>query len=89
MARLFFTATILMCGVAAAAENSFYKDPALFSTRPSETKSLQAIARFGPVGMGIDLIQPAFAMKIHNIEEGSPMDADAWQGRLLLQGDRL
>ena len=56
MARLFFTATILMCGVAAAAENSFYKDPALFSTRPSETKSLQAIARFGPVGMGIDLI---------------------------------
>ena len=37
----------------------------------AETKSLQTIARFGPVGMGIDLIQPAFTMRIKNIEEGS------------------
>ena len=68
MTRLALTATILMCGVAAAAERSFYKGPALFSTRPSETKSLQTIGRFGPVGMGIELHQPAFAMKTHSIE---------------------
>ncbi len=54
------------------ATGSFYKGPALFSTRPSETTSLQTIARFGPVGMGLDLVQPAFGMLIHNVEEGSP-----------------
>jgi len=69
-------ATICFCaGVCAAADRSFYKGPALFSTRPSETKSLQTIKRFGPVGMGIDLVQPAFTMKIHNIEGGSPAAA--------------
>ena len=62
-------------GAATAAGGSFYKGPALFSTRPSETASLQTIDRFGPVGMGIELHQPAFVMKIKNIEEGSPAAA--------------
>lgn len=54
----------------------FYKEPnALFSTRPSETKSLQTIARFGPVGIGIELRQPAFTMQIKNVEDGSPAAA--------------
>ena len=76
MTRRTLIVAMLVCGgIAAAAENSFYKGPALFSTRPSETKSLQTIARFGPVGMGIDLLQPAFVMRIHNIEEGSPAAA--------------
>ena len=55
-----------------AEEGSFYKGEKLFSTRPSETNSLTNIKRFGPVGIGIDLIQPAFVMRISNIEEGSP-----------------
>jgi len=67
------------CAGAGAADkaksNGFYKGPALFSTRPSETKSLQTIDRFGPVGMGIELHQPAFVMKIKNIEKGSPAEA--------------
>ena len=59
-----------------AAKPTFYKNPnGLFSTRPGETKSLQNIKRFGPVGMGIDLLQPAFVMRISNIEEGSPAAA--------------
>ena len=59
--------------VAPAEAESFYKNPyGLFSTRPSEEKSLQTIDRFGPVGIGIELIQPAFTMRIKNIEEGSP-----------------
>ena len=58
-----------------AEEGSFYKGPPVFSTRPNETASPQTIARFGPVGMGIDLVQPAFRMKIHDIEEGSPAAA--------------
>jgi hypothetical protein len=73
-----FVLALLICGGAADAAGkakSFYKAPGMFSTRPSEKKSLQTIARFGPVGMGIDLVQPAFVMKIHNIEEGSPAEA--------------
>jgi len=61
---------------ASAQESSFYKEShGLFSTRPSETKSLQSIDRFGPVGIGIELIQPAFTMRIKNVEEGSPAEA--------------
>jgi hypothetical protein len=56
-----------------ATAESFYQNPnGLFSTRPSEKKSLQTIDRFGPVGIGIELIQPAFTMRIKNVEEGSP-----------------
>ncbi len=51
---------------------SFYKTPPLFSTAPQETKSMETIDRFGPVGIGIELHQPAFTMKIQNIEKGSP-----------------
>ncbi len=56
-----------------AIAESFYKEAnGLFSTRPGERKSLQTIDRFGPVGIGIELIQPAFTMRIKNVEEGSP-----------------
>jgi len=59
-----------------AGAQSFYREAnALFSTRPDATKSLQNIKRFGPVGMGIDLIQPAFTMRISHIEMGSPAAA--------------
>jgi hypothetical protein len=67
---------MLLGGIASAEDGSFYKDSrGLFSTRPSETKSLTNVKRFGPVGMGIDLIQPAFTMRISHIEEGSPAAA--------------
>jgi len=72
---LALTAAILTCGIAAAAEGSFYKGLPLFSTRPNEKRSVSSIDRFGPVGMGIELHQPAFVMKIKNIEEGSPAEA--------------
>jgi len=68
-------ATILGSCVTAAGKSSFYKKETLFSTRPGETKSMTPIDRFGPVGMGIELHQPAFVMKIKNIEEGSPAEA--------------
>ena len=68
---------LLFLGLATiASAQSYYKDPeGVFSTRPSEKKSLQNIKRFGPVGMGIDLIQPAFTMRISHIEPGSPAEA--------------
>ena len=65
--------TLLVLGLAASAFGApFYKDPALFSKRPDEKKSAQMIDRFGPVGMSIELIQPAFTMRIKAIEPGSP-----------------
>lgn len=70
--------TLICLGLSAAfaaAQNSFYAKPPLFSYCPDETKSLRTIKHLGPVGMGIDLIQPAFRMQIHHIEEGSPAAA--------------
>jgi hypothetical protein len=71
MKPITYLALGLAAGVATAAD-SFYKEPPLFSTAPSETASLQTIDRFGPVGIGIELHQPAFVMKVKNVEEGSP-----------------
>ena len=65
----------LTTGTLAVAEDSFYKGPALFSTRPDVTKSEVKVSRFGPVGIGINLVQPAFQMRIRNVEEGSPAAA--------------
>ena len=78
--RLTIVVTVLLsilpaCGAAGATEQSLYKSPPLFSTAPSEKASLQAIDRFGPIGLGIELHQPAFVMKIKNIEPGSPAAA--------------
>ncbi|MEN8783935.1 MAG: hypothetical protein ABF379_06205, partial [Akkermansiaceae bacterium] len=53
--------------ISPALAEGFYKNAnGLFSTRPGEEKSLQSIDRFGPVGIGIELIQPAFTMRIKN-----------------------
>ena len=71
----FLTTACLWAGGVVAAADSYYKEPSLFSTAPSPEKSLQTIDRFGPVGMGIALHQPAFVMKIKNVEEGSPAAA--------------
>ena len=74
----FFNALLIALVVQVTAYDvkaQFYENPnAVFSTRPDATKSLQEIKRFGPVGIGLDLIQPAFVMRIKNIEEGSPAD---------------
>lgn len=83
----------MLAGSAFGQEGSFYTGPQLFSTRPSETKSLHNITRFGPVGMGIDLIQPAFTMRISHIEDGSPAAAtgELKAGQIIesINGDKL
>lgn len=60
---------------AEAPAKGFYKQPPLFSTAPGETVSSQLIGRFGPVGIGIELVHPAFMMKVANVEKGSPAEA--------------
>lgn len=69
--------TLVVLGFAAgtASAQSYYKQPALFSKQPDEKKSSFIVERFGPVGMSLELIQPAFTIKIASIEEGSPAAA--------------
>lgn len=69
------SALVAITGHPVLAEDTYYTEDPLFSTAPGPEKSLTNIGRFGPVGMGIDLIQPAFTMRISNIEEGSPAAA--------------
>ncbi|MDG2182485.1 MAG: DUF6288 domain-containing protein [Mariniblastus sp.] len=72
--RIVLLIALFSVGIAAAQEGSFYNSPGLFSTRPSETKSVQEIKRFGPVGLGLELHQPAFVLKIKTVEKGSPAE---------------
>jgi len=46
-----------------------------FHPFPDENAAVQSIDRFGPVGIGIHLVQPAFGMKVKNVEPGSPAEA--------------
>jgi hypothetical protein len=82
----------LTLGRVTAAE-SFYKEPPIFSMAPGETKSTQTIDRFGPVGMAVELVQPAFVMKVGKIEEGSPAAATGKlkQGQIIdsINGQKL
>lgn len=65
--------SLLLIGSVSSAMADFrYKESPFFSTAPDPEKSSQTITRFGPVGMSIDLVQPAFTMKVGKIEEGSP-----------------
>jgi len=76
MLRIYLlVAVCALNGAALAAEKSFYKGPQIFQPYPDETEARYVLARFGPVGIGIDLIQPAFTMQINNVEEGSPAAA--------------
>jgi len=64
--------TMFSCLSSIMAADNFYKKPGLFSTRPDVKKSLQEIKRFGPVGLGFELIHPVFTLRVANVEEGSP-----------------
>jgi hypothetical protein len=66
---------ISLAALTGASAESFYKQEPLFMFRPEETKSQTTINRFGPVGLSIDLVQPAFTMKIRSVEDGSPAAA--------------
>jgi len=74
--------TLFLAGGIASAE-SFYKESQLFSTAPNEALSVNSLSNFGPVGIAIDLHQPAFVMKVGDaepknatldVQPGSPAD---------------
>lgn len=71
---------------------SYYKQPALFSKQPDEKKSSFLLERFGPVGMAMELIQPAFTMRIKAIEPGSPASKTDLKPGLIIEsinGEKL
>jgi C-terminal processing protease CtpA/Prc len=55
--------------------SGYYTVRPMFHPYPDEKAALQSIDRFGPVGIGIELLQPAFKMRVKNVEEGSPAAA--------------
>ena len=72
--RVALLSFLLLSGISFGQEGTYYEGVGLFSTRPSETKSIQEIKRFGPVGLALELHQPAFVIKIKSIEKGSPAE---------------
>jgi hypothetical protein len=68
---------LLLLGVATTSSSaSFYKNEnALFSQRPAAHLEVTNLTRFGPVGLSLDLVQPAFTMRISGVEPGSPAAA--------------
>lgn len=58
--------------LAAQAYGAFYTRPAYFTLRPKADGARSTVDRFGPVGIGIELRQPAFVMMVKNVEPGSP-----------------
>lgn len=55
--------------------DEYYKGTPQFHSWPDPGGARYNIKRFGPVGIGLELRQPAFTMHIVNIEEGSPAEA--------------
>jgi hypothetical protein len=72
-----FTLSLFLfgCLTAPKSDADFYKGGQLFNPYPDEKEARYVIERFGPVGIGIDLIQPAFTMQISGIGPGSPAAA--------------
>jgi hypothetical protein len=58
--------------VSVANAQSFYKERQLFSTAPNEAATVNAISNFGPVGIAIELHQPAFTMKVGDLDPKNP-----------------
>ncbi len=85
--------TIAAISSAAMAQQAYYQNcDALFSRRPDPAAPISHVQRFGPVGLSIDLMQPAFVMHIQGVEAGSPaMKAGLKQGMIIhsINGEKL
>lgn len=55
-----------------ADQTGYYQRDALFSKRPKADAELSNLTRVGPIGIGLDLLQPAFTMRVKTVEAGSP-----------------
>ncbi|HKK31781.1 MAG TPA: DUF6288 domain-containing protein, partial [Alphaproteobacteria bacterium] len=66
----------VLCSGVVYAQTPFYETQhALFSQRPAADKEVTHLTRVGPIGISLDLLQPAFTMRIKEVEPGSPAAA--------------
>lgn len=77
-----------LTGVVAGSD--YYTVHPLFNPHPVENRTW-TVSRFGPVGIGIDLMPPRFTMKIRNVEPGSPADGKLEPGQIIqsINGETL
>ena len=66
-------AALATAGLVAA--DSYYKEEPQFHQWPDAKAARYEINRVGPIGIGLELIQPAFTMRISSVEAGSPAEA--------------
>ncbi|MGB0745129.1 MAG: DUF6288 domain-containing protein, partial [Opitutales bacterium] len=69
---LFLLPLLFCCGLLNAETSSYYIRDSLFSKRPPEDKELSHLTRVGPIGISVDLLQPAFTIRVKAVESGSP-----------------
>lgn len=62
--------------------STYYKVHPLFNPHPVEKRNY-TVTRFGPVGIGIDLVPPNFTIKVRNVEKGSPSDGKLQVGQII------
>ncbi|MDP6355845.1 MAG: DUF6288 domain-containing protein, partial [Planctomycetota bacterium] len=74
MNRLTLTA-LLLAFTASTTAADYYKEPPQFHMHPDPKGARYQLSRLGPVGIGLELIQPAFTMRITGVEAGSPAEA--------------
>jgi len=74
MNRIILFTLIAIVGLTSSAYGDYYKGTHLFSKAPDETKSVNNLTRVGPIGVSLDLVKPAFTMKIKGVEPNSPAD---------------
>jgi hypothetical protein len=66
------TAALAASATSGLTAAEYYTEAPQFHTWPDEKAARWEISRIGPIGIGLELIQPAFTMRILSVEEGSP-----------------
>ena len=70
--RFILSVVIAATATNSLAADSYYKEEPQFHMWPKATDARYVIDRVGPIGLGLELIQPAFTMRISSVEAGSP-----------------
>lgn len=90
--RLPLLLIFLFVAVASSLEaQAVYKGPELFAFRPAPHAKEYKISRFGPVGISMTLVQPAFQIRVDDVEKGSPAEGKLKKGQVIttINGETL
>lgn len=68
----------------AAANKSFYKRPPVLTTRPPADAREVHIGNFGPTGLNVKLVQPAWTIQVTGIQGDSPAEDKLKKDQLII-----